>query len=326
MSRCIRTGAALVLLLGLATHNQAAGTASDRAAKSPIPISFQRVPLDASAPERRRLDSLEYLGGWVLSSADPRLGGISTMHVDGRRVIAVSDTGLVSSFPVPSGREGEVRARLASLAGGPADEFLKKNRDSEAMAVQGGRAWIAFERRNAVWRYRIGDWRGEEGAEPSAMAEWPRNGGAEAMVRLHDGRFLILAEKARRADGSLEALLFDGDPSVPDTRSETLSYRAPAGYRPTEVAQLPDGRLLILNRSFSSLAGASAKLVLARLNRQRLVAERELATLRPPVTVDNMEALSITREGTRTILWIASDDNFSPPLQRTILMKFALLD
>ena len=42
--------------------------------------------------------------------------------------------------------------------------------------------------------------------------------------------------------------------------------------------------------------------------------------------VDNMEALSVTREGDRTIVWIASDDNFNPLLQRTLLMKFALAE
>ena len=40
----------------------------------------------------------------------------------------------------------------------------------------------------------------------------------------------------------------------------------------------------------------------------------------PPVTV---EGLSVTREAGRTILWLTSDDNYSP-LQRTLLMKFAL--
>jgi hypothetical protein len=36
-----------------------------------------------------------------------------------------------------------------------------------------------------------------------------------------------------------------------------------------------------------------------------------------------MEALAVEREGGRTILWIASDDNFNP-LQRTLLLKFGL--
>ena len=59
------------------------------------------------------------------------------------------------------------------------------------------------------------------------------------------------------------------------------------------------------------------------LDEGNVLAGQEIAELRPPVSVDNMEALSITQEKGRTILWIASDDNFSP-LQRTLLMKFAL--
>jgi hypothetical protein len=36
-----------------------------------------------------------------------------------------------------------------------------------------------------------------------------------------------------------------------------------------------------------------------------------------------MEALSVTQENKRTIIWLASDDNFIP-LQRTLLLKFEL--
>jgi hypothetical protein len=51
---------------------------------------------------------------------------------------------------------------------------------------------------------------------------------------------------------------------------------------------------------------------------------RELAALRAPLAVDNMEALSVSTEGATTMLWIASDDNFTPLLQRTLLLGFAL--
>jgi hypothetical protein len=49
----------------------------------------------------------------------------------------------------------------------------------------------------------------------------------------------------------------------------------------------------------------------------------EIANFAPPVTTDNYEALTVTFEGGRTIVWIASDDNFID-LERTLLMKFAL--
>jgi hypothetical protein len=48
-----------------------------------------------------------------------------------------------------------------------------------------------------------------------------------------------------------------------------------------------------------------------------------VAAFEGAVTRDNLEALSVTQEGGRTILWLASDDNYNP-LQRTLLMKFAL--
>ena len=100
------------------------------------------------------------------------------------------------------------------------------------------------------------------------------------------------------------------------------------GYRITDAALLPDGRLLLLNRRFALFEGVSAVLSVADLTGLRAggtIEGREIATLRPPLTVDNMEALSVTVENGRTILWIASDDNFFP-LQQTLLLKFALVE
>jgi hypothetical protein len=89
---------------------------------------------------------------------------------------------------------------------------------------------------------------------------------------------------------------------------------------------LPDGRILLLNRRFALFEGMSAKLgILApgRFAKDMILRGTEVADLRSPVTVDNMEALSVTQEKGRTIVWIASDDNFNP-LQRTLLLKFML--
>ena len=123
-------------------------------------------------------------------------------------------------------------------------------------------------------------------------------------------------------------LLFAGDPAVAGTPALRLRYRAPPGYRITDAALLPDGRLLLLNRSVAWLAGSRrnrwsptcAGLAAGADDRGR----SEVATLEAPLTVDNMEALSVTREGGRTIVWIASDDNYIRLFRRTLLLKFAL--
>jgi hypothetical protein len=120
--------------------------------------------------------------------------------------------------------------------------------------------------------------------------------------------------------------LFDGDPAVPGTRATQFRYRPPAGYRVTDSAFLPDGRLLVLNRRFTLLGAFRVVLTIVRLPERvtegMMVTGEEIARFEPPVVTDNYEALSVTREEGRTILWIASDDNYFS-LQRTLLLRFA---
>jgi hypothetical protein len=155
------------------------------------------------------------------------------------------------------------------------------------------------------------------------MREWRSNRGSEAMLRLPGGRFLIFCEGG---GGTSPLLLFDGDPAVRGTRAIEMRYRPPEGYRITDAALLPNGAILLLNRRLALLEGFSAKLTMASsplLKPGAILSGGEVAIFRRPLNVDNMEALSVAREGGRTIVWIASDDNFNP-LQRTLLLKFAL--
>lgn len=293
----------------------------------PALILFKPVVLDSRNPARTKLGALTYLGGWSLDSPNRGFGGISAIHVDKRSVVALSDAGALIRFSLPKGTS--VRGSIAPLPVGLDMPVAKRDRDTESMVLFGGHAWIGFEWRGAIRRYVTGSgsagWRSDADHAPAAMRKWPNNSGAEGIVRLKDGRFLVFSEGAMRKDGTSEVLEFDGDPAVAGTSAHSLGYRAPPGYRLTDAAVLPDGRLLLLNRRFSMLEGVAAKLVVARPPRPggaAIIAGDELADFES-VTVDNMEALSVTREAGRTIVWIASDDNFSP-LQRTLLLKFAL--
>jgi hypothetical protein len=311
----------LVLLLMLATF---APPGLKRAERPPAVtmLSFEPVALDEDRPRRRRLGALLYLGGWAIESADYRFGGVSALHIEGREAVTFSDAGWLTRFTLPQdGRP--VRAELGALEEGPGSRDEKSDRDIESIALAGGQAWIAFERVNQVWRYDRRDWSKQAAARPKAMRTWSSNRGAEAMVRLADDRFLIFSEGK---GGDSDALLFAGDPAVAGTASVKLRYRPPAGYRITDAALLPDGRLLLLNRRVTLFEGWSAKLTVAEpsLRPGSIIEGREIAVLARPITSDNMEALSVSREDGRTILWIASDDNYSP-LQRTLLLKFALV-
>jgi hypothetical protein len=287
-------------------------------------LTIAPVALDAAAPARRRVGALNFLGGWSLSSADERFGGISGMHVEDGRIVAISDVGMLMRFAVP-GTAATAGVRFDPLVEGPGPRTRKSNRDTEAMAISGGRLWAAFERHNAIWRYDLASLRALSSARPAPMRRWGGNRGPEALVRLADGRFLAFAEGADDGAAFSPAVLFGGDASVPDTPAAPLRYRRPSGFRATDAALLPDGRILILNRRFRLFEGWSARLVAADVRRGGTIEGREIAALVAPLVTENMEALAVTREGGRTIVWIASDDNFSP-LQRTLLLKFELAE
>jgi hypothetical protein len=280
------------------------------------------ILLNENDPAQRQVGALTFLAGWSLTSDDRRFGGISAMAVEGDQVTAISDSGILLSFFIPGAGPG--RVDILPLPAGPGSAALKEDRDTEAMFVSGGKAWLALENRNEVWRYVRPGWRAEARIAPAAMRRWPSNRGAESLHRLADGRFLVISESLE-PDWTSTALLFPGDPTEGGTPAE-FRFRPTRGYRITDAAQLPDGRLLLLQRDVSLLGGVAAKLAvvdLAALDSGRPVEGREVAHFASPLTVDNMEALSITREGEQTIVWLASDDNYFP-LQRTLLMKFAL--
>lgn len=288
-------------------------------------LRFSPVVLDEADPGARRIGALLFLEGWAIAGDNARFGGISALHVADGRVIALNDAGTVIRFALPG--RGPARVNLDPLPRGPGTPLRKGNRDTEAMLVEGGSMLIAFERHNMVWRYRLPDLAPLAAARPRTMRRWRTNSGGEAMVRLADGRYLLFEEG--RVEGAWsDAVLFAGDPSLAATRSVGLRYRRPPGFRVTDAAMLPDGRLLLLHRRFALLEGISALLAVADVRGLRpgaAIEPREIARLEAPLTVDNMEAMSVEVENGRTIVWLASDDNFLQ-LQRTLLLKFALTE
>lgn len=293
----------------------------------PARLSVTPVPLDPADRGRTRVGGLTYLGGWVLRSQDRRFGGISSMSFQDGALVALSDGGILFRLTLARGTValGDIR----ELPDGPGSRLSKIDRDSESSAFDpaSGRTWVGFETSNAIWRYAPGFAAAEAHAQPKEMSKWPPNLGAEALARLRDGRFLIFAETgATRHDGANPALLYAGDPTAPGAVPLRFGYRAPKGFAITDATELPDGRVLVLHRRVSLMNGIDAALTVfdpRAIAPGAVISGREIARLTSPVTVDNMEALAVTQEGGRIVVWIASDDNYSP-IQRTLLLRFAL--
>jgi hypothetical protein len=287
-----------------------------------------RVQLKPGDPSVARTGKLVYLGGIRLMSPDRAFGGFSSMHLAGDRFLLLSDRGNYVRFRL--GADWVVREpRFGDLPGGPGTGAIGEDRDSEAMAVDPatGTIWVSFENAESIFRFDAGLTRIEASAKPRAMRFRYSDQEAETMVRLRSGRFVVIGEGPDRGGPKRLGLIFAGDPTRPNQPSLRFGYLPPPGYRPTDAAELPDGRLLVVNRRFqASLDLFSAKLTILDLRgirRDEIRKGVEVGQLARPLLHDNFEAVAIAQENGRTIVWLASDDN-GMFWERSLLLKFRL--
>ncbi len=273
---------------------------------------------------------MRFIRGWALVSSDPEFGGLSGLETDGSRFMAVSDMGLIVRFALDSETSRVSDARIQPLPRGCAADTLKYERDAEALTRDPvtGTVWIGFEWQSRLCRTDANLINANALFVPPEMQRWARATGLEALARLPDGRFLAIEE--RPDDGAFigPALLWPRDPARGDVRPQAIRYALPQPYfRPTDAAALPDGRVLVLHRSFKppfTFRGKIAILDAVPARPIQPLKARVIATLSPPGIADNFEGLAIsqTKDG-RTFVWIISDDNYLW-LQRTYLLQFEL--
>ncbi len=293
----------------------------------PPPDPAQRLDVTALPQEPLCCTAgpLHLVGAWQLSSRNAMFGGYSALIRTGPgRLLAMSDRGYYLSFQMPDGPPGEVRF-------GPllSDESqLKANRDIEAATRDPatGRIWLAQEGRNSIER-RAPDLSREAFSQPPAMKLWPSNTGPEAVIRLSDGRFVVLCECSEgfRSTGRHPALLFPTDPAA-GGEAATFRFAGVEGYRPTDMAELPDGRVLVLVRRlvWPVPARFAIKVLIAdprQITPGGTWQAREIADLAAPWPLDNYEGVAIERAANgRLVAWIISDEN-GAAAQRVLLLK-----
>ncbi|MFN3452220.1 MAG: esterase-like activity of phytase family protein [Sphingorhabdus sp.] len=289
-------------------------------------ISLKPLALNPDKPALRQVGGLEFIAAWELRSRNDDFGGISALTTlkDGR-FAGISDAGTIIGFGLTDDTRTD-RPFIAPLPGLDGPDTSYKDRDSEGIAYdpESGQFWVSFEAHHAIRRYSGSFARSTGIVRPAAMQTWPKNKGAESLIRLNDGQFIVIAETVE--DGTHPALLFSGDPIEPGSNITQFRIRPPAGYRVTDGVQLPDRRIAFVNRSVGFPQGFSAKVTLFNPNdigKNAVAAGTVVASLASPLLVDNLEGIAVTTERQKVYLWLISDDNFSI-FQRTILMKFLL--
>lgn len=297
--------------------------------RSPAPAPDYQARLILSAVPRPQgcctAGPLELVGAWQLNSSNSAFGGYSALvSVKSGELLAFSDRGYYLRFAKPwtAAAVPEFGPAL------PPGDRAKTSRDVEAATFDPatGRVWLALERRNAVARYRPGK-TGEALRRIPEWRDWLGNFGPETMVRLHDGRFIALCECRSSWLGASRhpGFLYASDPEGGGAGTD-FAFAGPDGFRPTDAAELPDGRVLILMRRLAWPVPArfAIKVVLAdpaEIAPGRVWQAREIADIAAPWPVDNYEGLTVEREaGGKLVAWIISDDNGAVS-QRTLLLK-----
>jgi hypothetical protein len=283
-----------------------------------------------------RVGGLEFRGGLDLRASSADFGGISGLSLDanGSRFVAISDAGLwvVGQFRERHGRlAGVDDLEIAPMLGAGDRALVRMRRgDTESLGMSNGIAYVGIEQANEIVKFPFArdglKARGEKVSLPGAARRLPRNLGFEAVGMGVPGTplagTLVAIAEGGPGDAPAEGFLVGG-------RSPgRFKLRRSGGYDITDLAFLPGGDFIVLERRFSMLGGIGMRLRRIGASDVRPGASVDgevLADVGGDCTIDNMEALAISSSGSgEIILTIMSDDNYSL-LQRNLVLRFALV-
>jgi len=306
----------------------------------PTPVTVKATPIDSfavSERERRDFGALTFRSGLRLTSSSPSFGGFSGLwrSPGGDEIVLLGDNTqwLTARVVAQNGRlvglADAVAAPILARDGRP----LRRTRsyDTEGLAIAGGVAYVAIERTQEVMRFNWGKdgvrARGQPLTLPPDARQLPRNQGLEAIGVAPPrtplaGAVVVIAERARSETNAPTRGFIVGGP-----RPGTFDVARTGEYDVTDLAFLPSGEMLLLERRASLLRGFGA-----RLRRIAASAVQPGAAVDGPVIfeadsgteIDNMEGLAVHRERSgETVVSMVSDDNFET-WQRSVLLEFVL--
>lgn len=267
--------------------------------------------------------ALELSAHVVVVDGPREFGGLSALNVfnDGARAQVLSDQG--KFFEVALLRDDSDRlTRVAVLQAKYLYVYEPQHRiDSEGLArAPDGGIFVSSENPEAVMHYPEGShWPDRTWPVPDPDS-WPINRGLEALAIDSDGRLVTIPEKPSK-----------GEADFPVFRLEHGAWRRIATLKSMDTFSVvgadfaPDGRLYVLERSFSALG--------FRTRIRRFTLSEEVASgVDAGETLfqsrifqfDNLEGISLWRDraGATRIL-LVSDNNFLA-VQRTEFVEFVL--
>lgn len=266
---------------------------------------------------------VQFIGAFTWSLPDPDFGGFSGLELsaDGTGFTAISDRAhiLRGTFTRSNGRISRVASGpLHPLEGREGRPLPQHHGDSEGLAIAAdGRTYISFEGDTRVWEYRKA--RPVPLPRPPAFLQMRNNSGLEALAIDARGWLYTLPERSGELTAGFPVYRFrNGHWDQP------FSIPRFGGFLVVGADFGPDGRLYILERSFTGLS------FLSRVRRfdvtRSSISHGEILLQSRNGQFDNLEGLSVWR-GTdgRIRLTMISDDNFKF-FQRTEFVEYAVTE
>lgn len=284
---------------------------------------------------------LEWRGGIELASDDERFGGLSSLELsqDGKGLLAVSDRGfwfkadLIYTDDHLSGLGNTVMASILGPNGKPNKGKVRS--DAEALAGWepgriDGKVIVGFESRARAGLFDLGKngfkARFRDLKLPKEAVKGPPNQELEGIGRFTSGPFagsiLAISELNKDENGDIRAFLWGGK------KAFNFSIKQFEDYAITDLAILPDGDILTVERSFG--ASVLPGMAVRRIKTQDIIANGAVSPSlvfsgrMPFYRIDNMEGIAVSRLNGETRVTIVSDNNYRPEYQRTLLLQFAL--
>lgn len=314
-----------------------AGCSQSTAGDEPMLAQWRAVEVTATpiALGVEEVGRLRFRGGLVLSSDDSVFGALSGFEVlDNNRVLFLNDDAEWFEARLVLDESGALTGladvRYAIMRNERGDIFSYQDNldDSEGLTqLLDGRFAASFEGTQSI---QIFDMNRDGPFGPSSVGPrlagtdvLPKNAGLEAIATAEDGALIVGAEGSGLATTPIWRVRLDATEPTPPL----IQFPLAEGYSLTALDRAPDGGFVALERFYAPIVGARAKIAYFPASALDSGAEVlpdvvELATLAPPMVIDNFEGVATQRlpDGT-TRIYVVSDDNYNRH-QRTILYAF----
>lgn len=304
-----------------------------------VAVTSKPIGALALSGNQTRFGKLEFLGGIEMKSSGDELGAWSSIRLrpDQSHFVGVLDTGDWITGAIERDAKGVLAGvrdvAITSMRNKKGKSGNSKTEmDSEGLAFRPGQVLVSFEE---VHRVDVYPEPGFATAKPIASlpklipdARLRANKSLETVVVAPTsgplaGAALIVAEESLNSDGNLYAAVLDGP------RKGIFYVRRHAPFDVTDGAFLPNGDLVLLERSFGFLQGLQMRL--RRIHAGDIkpgvtVDGEELISTSGGLQIDNMEGVDAFKAADGTTHLILVSDNNHLPIQRNLMLEFRLLD